>query len=163
MFSLLLLPSSALAWRPAPGSVSHFLDHSEESLNRLENLYNMKLGLGQRFSSHQPLPDFLCWLRIPIERQLPANRQTFGSGSGSGGCAYDPWIQVSHLLQIFVVEDIFFFSQIVFGYKYMNFRNAMSLRPGATLATTTTMHAGMETTVSRRFVLTKKITMTITT
>ena len=39
----------------------------------------------------------------------------------------------------------------------------MSLRPGATLATTTTTHAGMETTVSRRFVLTKKITLTITT
>merc|ERR1712055_785816 len=49
MFALLLLPSSALAWRPAPG--------------------------------------------IPIERQLPANRQTFDSGSGSGMCAYEPWTQ----------------------------------------------------------------------
>ena len=28
---------------------------------------------------HQPLPDFLFWLRISNERQLPANRQTPGS------------------------------------------------------------------------------------
>merc|ERR1712083_952704 len=48
MFALLILPSAALAWRPAPG--------------------------------------------IPLERQLPANRQTSGSGSGSGGCDFDPWI-----------------------------------------------------------------------
>merc|ERR1712088_785052 len=48
MFALLVLPSAALAWRPAPG--------------------------------------------IPLERQLPANRQTSGSGSGSGGCDFDPWI-----------------------------------------------------------------------
>merc|ERR1712088_201628 len=50
MFALLILPSTALAWRPAPG--------------------------------------------IPLERQLPANRQTTGSGSGSGAaCDYDPWTQ----------------------------------------------------------------------
>merc|ERR1712083_857456 len=50
MFALLILPSAALAWRPAPG--------------------------------------------IPLERQLPANRQTTGSGSGSGvACDYDPWTQ----------------------------------------------------------------------
>merc|ERR1712158_74048 len=50
MFALLILPSAALAWRPAPG--------------------------------------------IPLERQLPANRQTTGSGSGSGAaCDYDPWAQ----------------------------------------------------------------------
>merc|ERR1712203_464733 len=50
MFALLILPSAALAWRPAPG--------------------------------------------IPLERQLPANRQTTGSGSGSGvSCDYDPWTQ----------------------------------------------------------------------
>merc|ERR1712203_667312 len=50
MFALLILPSAALAWRPAPG--------------------------------------------IPLDRQLPANRQTTGSGSGSGAaCDYDPWTQ----------------------------------------------------------------------
>merc|ERR1712062_888057 len=50
MFALLILPSAALAWRPAPG--------------------------------------------IPLERQLPANRETTGSGSGSGAaCDYDPWTQ----------------------------------------------------------------------
>ena len=34
-------------------------------------------------------------IRIPLDRQLPANRQTTGSGSGSGAaCDYDPWTQV---------------------------------------------------------------------
>merc|ERR1712088_678792 len=47
MFSLLLLPSAALAWAPAPG--------------------------------------------IPLERQIPVNRQTTGAGSGSGsGCDFEP-------------------------------------------------------------------------
>merc|ERR1719370_1404798 len=47
-------------------------------------------------SSPALLSSALAWRPapgIPIERQLPANRQTFGSGSGSGGCPYDPWIQ----------------------------------------------------------------------
>merc|ERR1712110_1280690 len=57
MFSLLLLPSAALAWQPAPG--------------------------------------------IPLERQLPVNRQTSaGSGSGSGGCDFDPWTQECNATQI---------------------------------------------------------------
>ena len=43
-----------------------------------------------------------CWtttfvVRIPLKRQLPANRQTFsGSGSGSGGCDFDPDIRVHY-------------------------------------------------------------------
>merc|ERR1712223_761164 len=50
IFSLLLLPSAALAWAPAPG--------------------------------------------IPLERQIPVNRQTTGAGSGSGsGCDFEPWTQ----------------------------------------------------------------------
>merc|ERR1712141_696791 len=48
MFALLILPSAALAWRPAPG--------------------------------------------IPLERQLPANRQ-FIVVDGSADCDYDPWTQ----------------------------------------------------------------------
>merc|ERR1711936_1410169 len=48
MFALLILPSAALAWRPAPG--------------------------------------------IPLERQLPANRQ-FIVVDGSSDCDYDPWTQ----------------------------------------------------------------------
>merc|ERR1719370_2125036 len=57
MFALLILPSAALAWRPAPG--------------------------------------------IPLERQLPANRQTsMDYGSGSGGCDFDPWIQECNATEI---------------------------------------------------------------
>merc|ERR1711933_480929 len=57
MFSLLLLPSAALAWAPAPG--------------------------------------------IPLERQIPVNRQTTGAGSGSGsGCGFEPWTQECNATQI---------------------------------------------------------------
>jgi len=57
MFSLLLLPSAALAWAPAPG--------------------------------------------IPLERQIPVNRQTTGAGSGSGsGCDFEPWTQECNATQI---------------------------------------------------------------
>merc|ERR1712213_202250 len=58
MFALLILPSAALAWRPAPG--------------------------------------------IPLERQIPANRQftSTGSGSGSGGCEYEPYIQECNATEI---------------------------------------------------------------
>merc|ERR1711963_193153 len=58
MFALLVLPSAALAWRPAPG--------------------------------------------IPLERQIPANRQftSTGSGSGSGGCEYEPYIQECNATEI---------------------------------------------------------------
>merc|ERR1712027_92071 len=51
MFSLLLLPSAALAWAPAPG--------------------------------------------IPLERQIPVNRQTTGSG-----CDFEPWTQECNATQI---------------------------------------------------------------
>merc|ERR1712203_226815 len=57
MFSLLLLPSAALAWAPAPG--------------------------------------------IPLERQIPVNRQTTGAGSGSGsGYDFEPWTQECNATQI---------------------------------------------------------------
>merc|ERR1712203_1292372 len=57
MFSLLLLPSAALAWAPAPG--------------------------------------------IPLERQIPVNRQTTGAGSGSGSaCDFEPWTQECNATQI---------------------------------------------------------------
>ena len=36
--------------------------------------------------------------RIPLERQIPVNRQTTGAGSGSGsGCDFEPWTQVISL------------------------------------------------------------------
>merc|ERR1719414_1491622 len=57
MFALLILPSAALAWRPAPG--------------------------------------------IPLERQIPANRQFTDTGSGSGsGCDFDPWTQECNATEI---------------------------------------------------------------
>merc|ERR1712004_949970 len=58
MFSLLLLPSAAFAWAPAPG--------------------------------------------IPLERQIPLNRQIIGAGSGSGsGCNFEPVIQECNATQIY--------------------------------------------------------------
>jgi len=60
MFALLLLPSAALAWKPAPG--------------------------------------------IPLDRQIPVNRQFFsndyGSGSDFGGCDFDPWVQECNATEI---------------------------------------------------------------
>merc|ERR1712172_435193 len=79
MFALLILPSAASAWRPAPG--------------------------------------------IPLERQLPANRQFTSSGSGSGGCEFDPWISECNATEVWCDS----------GYYNNN-------------------HAGTETTVSSRSV-----------
>jgi len=71
MFALLVLPSAALAWRPAPG--------------------------------------------IPLERQLPANRQTFGSGSGSGGCDFDPWISECNETEIWCDSGYYNNNQCWYG------------------------------------------------
>merc|ERR1712173_58069 len=72
MFSLLLLPSAALAWAPAPG--------------------------------------------IPLERQIPVNRQTTGAGSGSGsGCDFEPWTQECNATQIWCDSGYYNDNQCWYG------------------------------------------------
>merc|ERR1712172_237771 len=71
MFALLILPSAASAWRPAPG--------------------------------------------IPLERQLPANRQFTSSGSGSGGCEFDPWISECNATEVWCDSGYYNNNQCWYG------------------------------------------------
>ena len=73
-------------WEEPSSWVSFTIQRSYPRVSRLENDTLLK----------EPLASltFNFLLRIPLNRQLPSNRQT-SAGSGSGGCDFDPWTQVS--------------------------------------------------------------------
>ena len=91
--------------------------------------------------------------RIPLERQIPVNRQFFsndyGSGSDFGGCDFDPWVQVTFFSDIYCYLN--FDSHHNSGTQKINFRNVTRPRSGVTLATTTTTCVGTATTVFSRY------------
>ena len=157
MFALLILPSAALAaWRPAPGQLLRIYSFFCLFYCLTFTLAHLNGNFLEttNFHSHQT---FTFTFRIPLERQLPTNRQTSGFFSNSGSeaaCDFDPWIMVQPATSFAILKCCFYSENCFLGSLMtdMNFRNAMGQIFGVTLVTTTTTNVGTETTASSWFV-----------